>query len=185
MKALVLLLLVSLLDISQTDGHQPSNHSVLPLGLPHYNNNPCRLNNNGLAMFRSFKRKHILWEDININDREAWTDYLKDRDLLERANNSFLMKDDASDAKNICNGQSIPFKRNLCISRNKFKVCDVRSSNRLVIGVKCHTRYVIVACDAVDMRKTRGNSVTKCLPVHYQSSRKRRNVTRGSCQYRQ
>lgn len=107
-------------------------------------------------MFRRLKKRHILWADISINDTEAWEDYLKEMHLLGRAKlQSFFMKDDASDAKNLCNGQSIPFERNLCISKKKFKVCDVKSRHESVIGVKCHSRYVIVACDAVDTRRRR------------------------------
>ncbi|XDV19148.1 hypothetical protein PO909_024688 [Leuciscus waleckii] len=142
--ALLLVLLVLLVTLMFTDASFPCQRS--------WNNNA----------YDQFKYRHILSSSFNTKSRRAWAEYLTTNRLCGRApRQSFLNKNYKESIINICNGEGVKDRDNLCTSIRKFTVYIVQSSlsnGQCEVQVQSVRSYVVVACEVI------GN---QCLPVHY------------------
>ncbi len=118
-----------------------------------------RQNNN---RYDEFKKKHILPNDFQTNDTDAWWNHLVDNGLCGRTKEQSFIKDTEENIIKICNGAGKKTKDNYTKSTNLFQVYKIESRNETLnmswncIIEKCHAAkyYVIVQCEDK-------------LPVHY------------------
>ncbi|XDV19282.1 hypothetical protein PO909_024781 [Leuciscus waleckii] len=116
--------------------------------------------------YDDFKRKHIISDDFDTGCRVGWAEYLTKKKLCgtDRPElQSFLSKNKEDSIKNICNGEGIRDRDNLCTSNKTFTVYTVTKKQQQpceVVTIDAIERYVVVACDVI---------VNQCLPVHYQT----------------
>ena len=101
--------------------------------------------------------------------------YLRDRNLCGRADDQSFIKATEEEVKKICTPEGEYVYNNLCRSRSKMTVYNVKSdTNCNDIKVTSAKRKVVVACDKVG---------EECLPVHYQAkiNRKKRKEKGKNC----
>ncbi|KAL6466715.1 hypothetical protein MHYP_G00245190 [Metynnis hypsauchen] len=159
MKSVLLLTLV----ISWITGHCDDHNKAYS----DHNNYPCLRASNTTA-YKTFLIRHLILENFNVEQRSAWADYLNRRGLCGRTGSSgqsFFQFGDINDVINICNGQSIWERRNLCKSIKAFDIYYIESKRLnfacYVTGItRKRSVYAIVACDLF--------IGVVCLPVHYE-----------------
>ncbi|XP_069374636.1 uncharacterized protein [Paralichthys olivaceus] len=128
---------------------------------------PCQKNIT-LKNDQNFMKNHIIHKNFDLRDTKAWTRYLEDNKLLNRARiQSFLLASSRNDVEQICSPSGLRVKSNkdgnLCSSKETMPVYEVKIFSKRKLTVKRHVRHVIVACSMVRKR---------CLPVHYEGNEK-------------